>query len=265
MPEESQEQPQETRPEQKPGEGFGYLRGEYEPSIKRAKTVFGENSFKTLLEKREKASTQEERDEINKFIEEKRKEKKKVIHEFKELEDLGYKDALTGLYNRAGFDKRLEEEAARMKRQNYKSVIGIIDLNKLKHINDTKGHRAGDEYIKKAAGIIRRATRLTDLAGRLGGDEFGIVLQNTDMEGAREYWERLQKELEIEGIGLAIGFSELDPDLIEASRDLADLAMYKAKGERGGNGESHMQTAYNLTVEEIEAGTEAMKSKHNLR
>lgn len=274
MPEESQEQPQEARPEEKSGDKFGYLRGDYESPIRRAQRAFGKSTFKTLLEKREQASTQEEKEEINRLIKEKRAEKKRTIHEFKTLEDLSYRDFLTGLPNKSGLQNSLEREllvkrradrARRRGEKEYVSVLGMMDVDGLKEVNDKEGHRGGDEYIKRVANILRSVTRPTDTVAREGGDEFRVLLQGADMEGAKEYYKRLENKLREAGIGMSVGFSPFDPNEIEASKELSDIAMYKAKSKKEEKGKSHLVTADSLTAEEVQAGAEAMQKRYNLR
>ena len=110
---------------------------------------------------------------------------------------------------------------------------------------------------------MQEVTRPNDPVARTGGDEFTIILQGSDEEGALKYWERLKSMLDSRGISLAAGVAPLDPREVEKSKNLADISMYKAKVL--GNGESRIETAYNLTAEEIEGGPEEVKKKFSLR
>ncbi len=248
-------------PQEQPQEEFGYKRAYYESPIKRAREIYGNEPFKELLE--ERRDKPQEKEDVGKKIKKRRTERKKVIEEFRRLEDIGYRDELTGIYNRAGFEKRLQEEVARLKRMGGEAVIINFDLNKLKEVNDKGGHKAGDEYIKSAAKTMQEVTRPNDPVARTGGDEFTIILQGSDEEGALKYWERLKSMLDSRGISLAAGVAPLDPREVEESKNLADISMYKAKVL--GNGESRIETAYNLTAEEIEGGPEEVKKKFSLR
>lgn len=153
-------------------------------------------------------------------------------------------DQLTGLLNRPGVERRIREEVGRAKRSGTSFVILLLDLNELKPINDTKGHQAGDELLKATAKILSTEpdskdgeARAGDIIGRWGGDEFIVVLPETDFEGAKKYWDRKKdqfKSYKNEGLGIksiwvSAGVALADLEDIKRSIDQADSAMYQAK------------------------------------
>lgn len=109
-----------------------------------------------------------------------------------ELERLANTDALTDLTNRREFFTRLEYELKRVQRSNSEMAVLIVDVDHFKRINDEYGHDAGDAVLMQLSALLRSTLRDTDLAARLGGEEFGVFLPDTPLEGA--YWvaERLR-------------------------------------------------------------------------
>ncbi len=110
----------------------------------------------------------------------------------KKLETLSSEDSLTGLQNRRMIFERIQHEIERVRR--YKAELALIfcDLDYFKDINDTYGHKAGDEVLMTIADILRRSVRTSDVIGRYGGDEFLIVLPQTSLKGAQELAERIR-------------------------------------------------------------------------
>lgn len=106
------------------------------------------------------------------------------------LEELSRRDALTNLFNRRYLLERLEVELARVKR-GQKLAILMVDLDGFKRVNDTQGHLRGDLLLKEIGDVLAATTRLSDVAGRYGGDEFVILLPDTDEEQARAVAERV--------------------------------------------------------------------------
>jgi len=94
------------------------------------------------------------------------------------LSRLAGEDPLTGLLNRRAFLNRFSEELLRVKRYNREIIFAMIDLDNLKEINDQHGHPAGDEVIVSFAKVLSTNLRKTDIIGRIGGDEFGVILLN---------------------------------------------------------------------------------------
>lgn len=101
------------------------------------------------------------------------------------LAELTVRDALTGLLNRRSFDERLEEAVARAQRAEKPTTLVLVDLDGFKEVNDTHGHAAGDKLLRQFGDLLRRRTRDSDLAFRLGGDEFCLLLPDSSAsEGA---------------------------------------------------------------------------------
>ncbi|MFW5790500.1 MAG: HD domain-containing phosphohydrolase [Bacillota bacterium] len=149
----------------------------------------------------------------------------------KQIRYISYHDSLTGCYNRTF----LEEEIARLdtERQLPISII-LADINGLKIINDSYGHLEGDELLIKAAELIKKSTRKEDLVTRWGGDEFVIMLPQTDKEAAQKIYNRIKLECDLETgipISLGLGLATKDKsvqDIYEIIRQ-ADMNMYRNK------------------------------------
>ena len=101
------------------------------------------------------------------------------------LETLSYRDELTGLVNRRGFNEQLRHALAMARRLKGTGVLTFIDLDNFKTINDDLGHQAGDEVLVHVATLLDENVRATDVAARLGGDEFAVILQHTTPRGGR--------------------------------------------------------------------------------
>src|SRR6202161_591094 len=127
--------------------------------------------------------------------------------EFKKLQINAATDALTGLQNRRLFDEYFDKELNRAKRYGHQLAIVILDLHKLKEVNDRYGHLQGDQVLQMAAATLRRTLRASDFAFRIGGDEFAVLLPQTDPEQALTLCRRVrsQYESELAPLGLAIG------------------------------------------------------------
>lgn len=156
------------------------------------------------------------------------------------------RDHLTGLVNRMGFDKFLEEFPA-SSRPGAKNVICYMDLDNFKPVNDSAGHSAGDELLKQLSDIFRQHVRASDLLARTGGDEFVILFPNCPMEKARARMENIINSVSSFRfswgdksfvVGVSIGAVEFDSDVSStAINDLckiADEACYTAK-QKGRN------------------------------
>ncbi len=174
-------------------------------------------------------------------IEEEKKAEQRIIY-------LAEHDALTGLTNRRCFQGELDTHIALAKRYNYEGAILFIDLDQFKYINDTLGHQGGDQYLIKIANCLQNLVRGTDILGRLGGDEFGIILTRSTEEEINNVCKKiingLSEEIIIKSglkmhtsasIGIAIfpRHSEISDELLAK----ADAAMYevKAKGRNNFN------------------------------
>ncbi len=151
-------------------------------------------------------------------------------------------DALTGMYNRRYMMKRMEEELERSRRQqNYMGLLGI-DIDHFKRFNDTYGHQTGDLVLKEVAAAIKNSIRVIDIPCRYGGEEFFVILPNTNPEGINITAERIRKSVEervlrynnqILGVTVSIGTAAWPKDAgsIEDIIKRADEALYIAKNK----------------------------------
>ncbi len=161
-------------------------------------------------------------------------------HDFEEICRQARKDALTGLANRLVFEERIEEIVERSRRHGLPLTLVALDLDRFKMVNDTRGHLYGDEVLKLVAAVLGNNIRLSDLLVRMGGDEFLLVLPDTDLGEARRLCERLCSLVHDLGIragssvlGISIGLARWEPGLDRNSwLEKADNALYQAK--RGG-------------------------------
>jgi diguanylate cyclase (GGDEF)-like protein len=115
----------------------------------------------------------------------------------RELARVSRTDPLTGTLNRRGFGERVEAELARADRSGEPVALVLVDLDGFKHVNDARGHAAGDALLRWVADTLRRGLRPSDAAGRLGGDEFALLLPGIDAVGAREVAERVRLALRV--------------------------------------------------------------------
>jgi diguanylate cyclase (GGDEF)-like protein len=165
-----------------------------------------------------------------------------VLIEYDELKKLQVNaatDALTGLHNRRLFDEYFEKEMNRAKRYGQQLAVVILDLHKLKEVNDRHGHLQGDQVLQIAAATLRRTLRSSDFAFRIGGDEFAVLLPQTDTEQAVTLCRRVrsQYESELAPLGLTIGVTldfgvavhPQDGDQKSTLMGLADKRLYELK------------------------------------
>jgi diguanylate cyclase (GGDEF)-like protein len=148
-------------------------------------------------------------------------------------------DPLSGIFNRRFFFKRLEEEFLRTTRYGVQLSLLFIDIDNLKPINDTYGHIAGDKVIRTLSNILRQIGRKGDIACRLGGDEFGYALLESDVEGAFYFALRLQETFakhHFRGMTysptVSIGIANTKGAKFKDHKDIydaADKALYEAK------------------------------------
>ncbi|MBK3332423.1 diguanylate cyclase [Persephonella atlantica] len=177
----------------------------------------------------------------------------KVKREFKiqdlqnELKLMASTDPLTKLYNRRYFKEVSKHFVFSAKRENEPLSVLMLDIDKFKSINDTYGHDVGDKVIKTIANILTKNRRKSDLLCRWGGEEFLILLPNTNVEGAFSVAEKIRKTVENTDINVSdekqikitvsIGISQMElkeEDNLEPAIRRADEALYTAK-ERGRN------------------------------
>jgi diguanylate cyclase (GGDEF)-like protein len=152
-------------------------------------------------------------------------------------EEAAFTDHLTGLANRRRFERQLEREVARVERFEHPFTLLMIDIDNFKNLNDTFGHDAGDDAIRRLSRVLREGTRGIDLAARIGGEEFAVLLVETRKDVGCEVAERLRasiKSLEIpraSNITASFGVAECPNDAQTAADILkaADVALYEAK------------------------------------
>lgn len=148
-------------------------------------------------------------------------------------EAVAMRDALTGLYNRRGWDRFLEAEEDRCRRYGHPACVIVIDLDGLKQVNDQEGHAAGDELIRRAGEALQQATRVSDVVARLGGDEFAILCVETNPKAAEQLTHRLKESFTEHEVMASIGFAMRRPDQgLPQAFEQADQAMYEAKKRR---------------------------------
>jgi diguanylate cyclase (GGDEF)-like protein len=151
-------------------------------------------------------------------------------------------DFLTGINNRREFYNRTDLEILRAKRYGHPTTIALLDLDSFKQVNDQLGHSEGDKLLKIIAQTISSTVRKTDVAARMGGDEFVLLFPDTDQNEAYFAIEKVRTALAgtINNTGLAVTFSLgvitflSTPESVDAMLNKADKLMYSAK-ERGKN------------------------------
>jgi diguanylate cyclase (GGDEF)-like protein len=160
---------------------------------------------------------------------------------FREARELADLDALTGLHNRRFFHETLAREVARAHRYGRDLALILFDLDDFKAINDRIGHLAGDAVLAGAAARVREVVRSADIACRVGGDEFAVVLPEATLGDADRLYQRLQKTVSLRPIGdagqivFSAGVAELasDDDPVSFFQK-ADAALYRAKANGKG-------------------------------
>lgn len=156
------------------------------------------------------------------------------------LERMALTDPLTGLPNRRAFFEALEREEAVVQRHGYKTSVAVLDIDYFKAINDRYGHKAGDDVLAALAMMLADHMRRTDVIGRIGGEEFGVIMANATPEQAARTVERaLQKIISLPlvpssgdsvSVTFSAGIARLDPATGgSAALRHADAAMYNAK------------------------------------
>lgn len=151
-----------------------------------------------------------------------------------QLERLATTDALTGLFNRRRFLERVDETAAATMRYHHPAALVMIDIDHFKAVNDTYGHPRGDAVLVEVAERLASRARAVDVVGRLGGEEFAVLLPNTSLEGARELAEGLRVAIEsapfeeVGAVTISVGVAPLAGDVPRALVE-ADRALYEAK------------------------------------
>jgi diguanylate cyclase (GGDEF)-like protein len=159
-----------------------------------------------------------------------------------ELETRVDEDPLTGLRNRHGFERALEQALAYVRRYKTPAALLYVDLDRFKPINDKHGHAAGDWVLGRVARLIAGHVRASDVVARIGGDELAVILWNVSEHQAREKARLLETMIEAEAfdykgkilsIGLSAGVATLAAeDTVESALGRADAEMYLRKRRR---------------------------------
>lgn len=156
----------------------------------------------------------------------------------KKLEQLTIIDPLTELYNRRYFDLQLEKMVSLTQRTNRPLLLLMLDIDFFKKVNDTYGHQCGDEALKHIAQIIRDNTRSTDAYSRIGGEEFAILLSESNLEDGKVIGERIRKAVESEiftykdervQLTISLGLAKYNGEKVNEFIGLADKSLYHAK------------------------------------
>lgn len=152
------------------------------------------------------------------------------------LRDEARTDLLTGLLNRRGFDERAAIELAHARRERRSIAVATFDLDHFKHINDEWGHQTGDLVLARIGTLLAGECRDVDVAARLGGEEFVVLLPGVDSAGAEAFTQRVREELSAEGasnlptIRVSAGVhAALAPADVQILLQHADCALYEAK------------------------------------
>lgn len=162
-----------------------------------------------------------------------------------QLARLSRTDRLTGLNNRGHWEECLRSEFTRCLRTREPSSLVMFDIDHFKNINDTHGHQAGDEVIRSLARVLRDSIRATDIAGRYGGEEFGVILPVTTAKEGRVMAERMRTRVEQTNVcyeqitirfTVSLGIAQFNEKMVQHKDWLsqADQALYQAK-ESGRN------------------------------
>jgi diguanylate cyclase (GGDEF)-like protein len=166
----------------------------------------------------------------------------KNVRHLKSIEELSYTDSITSLYNYRYFYKRLTEEVFRAKRFDRKLALVIFDIDDFKVYNDTYGHQAGDQLLKQLGELLSRTVRSIDVVSRYGGEEFCVIMPESDQEECLKFLERLRKNImnypfkdehskEEHNITVSLGGAIYPHDARSVDRLIycADMALLKAK------------------------------------
>jgi diguanylate cyclase (GGDEF)-like protein/PAS domain S-box-containing protein len=154
-----------------------------------------------------------------------------------ELAKLAHTDPLTGLMNRRHFRLLADQEFSRATRTQHQLFMMMLDIDHFKKVNDTHGHDVGDQALVAVAEVLKNGIRSMDILARWGGEEFLVLLPETDLTGATLIAERIRQQVSQiklpkipEGLTISIGLCEAKPGMeLKAATSLADQALYKAK------------------------------------
>ncbi|WP_175483285.1 sensor domain-containing diguanylate cyclase [Salinihabitans flavidus] len=156
-----------------------------------------------------------------------------------ELRSQANLDFLTNVYNRRSFVSGLDRELARLRRSKGTAVLAFLDIDHFKRINDTFGHPVGDRVLRELAEVVTGQCRQTDLVARLGGEEFAVLLMDSDLDTAKLWADRMRKQVaesRFDGsnaikLTVSLGLAEFGETQTtsDAITHMADSALYEAK------------------------------------
>lgn len=161
----------------------------------------------------------------------------KIKRSLTEMTLMAMKDSLTSLNNTRAFNLEYQTLKKRHSKKDQTLAVGIIDLDGFKSVNDTYGHSKGDDVLVEFAHVLKETTRMTDVVARMGGDEFVVILQDTNSQGIEDYAKRLRNKFLLSGLKQQYGvdfsmgirvYAEL-PDNLDDATHQADQLMYQSK------------------------------------
>lgn len=180
--------------------------------------------------------------DLNVGLRESQKQIEKLNRELEDVRNQSMRDALTGIANRRAFDARIDSEIQQAEATGNSMCLALADIDLFKRVNDTFGHRVGDEVLRIFASVISENIKGQDLVARYGGEEFAIILPRTEMNAAFSLVDKIRQEFfskelilrnsgkTLGKISASFGISALEPGL--TARDLierADKKLYEAK------------------------------------
>lgn len=161
----------------------------------------------------------------------------KIKKNLAEMTLMAMRDSLTSLNNTRAFNVEYQTLKRRQPKKDQTLAVGLIDLDGFKSVNDTYGHSKGDDVLVEFAQVLKESVRMNDVVARMGGDEFVVILQDTNSQGIEEYAKRLRNQFLLSGLKQRYGidfsmgiriYTELPENLDEATRQ-ADQLMYQSK------------------------------------
>ena len=178
-------------------------------------------------------------EENARLTEETKKLNSELLEANRQLCELSRKDELTGLYNRRCLNSLLEREVSKAHRYNIPLSFALLDLDHFKDVNDTYGHPMGDLVLRQFAGVLTGRLRNTDMLGRFGGEEFGLILTGTQVDDAVYVCDELRKLIAAAQFGnkenplritTSAGVAVLTPEMdMDVLVETADKSLYRAK------------------------------------
>jgi diguanylate cyclase len=166
---------------------------------------------------------------------------RRVREQNRQLGTISRTDGLTGLLNRTYWERSVSAELKRHRRHDSPAALMMLDIDHFKSINDRYGHLTGDEVIQNVAALLHAALREQDIPGRYGGDEFGVLLPDTDLAGAAAIAERIRSQIAAAdmqsaagvrcGVSIGIALADGPGDDVRQWIARADRALYRAKAQ----------------------------------